>query len=81
MQDHMDLSVAHWRHSGTPNKAKIASETIQTELLTLVQRTENKTIMSKFYFPTETIHFKRKPQICSGKIKILTSFTSGSINK
>lgn len=68
MQDHMDLSVAPWRHSGTPNKAKIASETIHTELLTLVQRTENKTIMSKFSFPIETMNFKRKPQICSAKI-------------
>lgn len=42
MQNHMDLSVAHWRHSGTPNKLQIASETIQTGLLTLVQRKENK---------------------------------------
>lgn len=45
----MDLSVAHWRHSGTP-KLKIVSETMQTELLTLVQRKENKTIMSKLIF-------------------------------
>lgn len=42
MQNHMDLSVAHWRHSGTPNKVKIANETIQTDRLTLVQRKEKK---------------------------------------